>query len=74
MGSTVLAVINEEIGLWSLWSSILAGVCMRRPLRHSLFLLATARAVEAGGKRLSLSAFHRFRENKNKNLDIKKGK
>jgi uncharacterized membrane protein YbhN (UPF0104 family) len=50
---------------------------MCRPLRHSLFLLATARAVVAGGKRLSrvwkwLSAFHRFREKKNKNLDKKK--
>lgn len=35
MGTAVLAVINEEIGVLALRSCILARVCMRRPLRHS---------------------------------------
>lgn len=32
--TTMLAVIDEEIGIWSIWRCILARVCVSRPLRH----------------------------------------
>ena len=46
VGGAVLAVVDEEVGLWALRQRVLARVCVGRPLRHP-----PARSLSCSGGR-----------------------